>query len=259
MNKPVILAAGTPQVLLPYDNATAVRAQPARAPRPAGHLDGLGRAATMKPADVGAAGRHERGRAARGQPHSAAHAGQGRLDPAGAAQQRTCTADVSEQVADNAMMLLAPEAPPLRQACRFKAGKSGERRRRGQALPCQRGAGGAMERVGTERKLRARARPSSSCSRRPPSGKARRRGDGAWRSARPHARAQAAAKRTSSAKRRVPSRRQVWRTPVASQPSAPLQRAGAAALSAGRPARGRWCPGRRTPARCRPARRAPAA
>ena len=33
MNKPVILAAGTPQVLLPYDNANAVRAQPARAPR----------------------------------------------------------------------------------------------------------------------------------------------------------------------------------------------------------------------------------
>ena len=42
MNKPVILAAGTPQVLLPYDNANALRAQPARAPRPAGHLDGLG-------------------------------------------------------------------------------------------------------------------------------------------------------------------------------------------------------------------------
>ena len=43
MNKPVILAAGTPQVLLPYDNADDFVRQLA-APGTAGQLDRLGRA-----------------------------------------------------------------------------------------------------------------------------------------------------------------------------------------------------------------------
>ena len=42
MNKPVILAAGTPQVLLPYDNANRFLRELAAPPRPAGQLDGLG-------------------------------------------------------------------------------------------------------------------------------------------------------------------------------------------------------------------------
>ena len=42
MNKPVILAAGTPQVLLPYDNANRFVRDLGRAPRAAGELDRLG-------------------------------------------------------------------------------------------------------------------------------------------------------------------------------------------------------------------------
>jgi membrane-bound lytic murein transglycosylase D len=51
----------------------------------------------------------------------AAHAGQGRLDPAGAPAARSAH-DVTEHVADNATMALAPEALPLA-ACRSRSAR----------------------------------------------------------------------------------------------------------------------------------------
>ena len=60
MNKPVILAAGTPQVLLPYDNANLF-VRNCTHTGAAGQLDGLGRADDAEPGRGGEAGRHERG------------------------------------------------------------------------------------------------------------------------------------------------------------------------------------------------------
>ena len=63
MNRPVILAAGTPQVLLPYDNANRFVRELPRHPRPARQLDRLDRAEDDEDRGGGPRGRHERGRA----------------------------------------------------------------------------------------------------------------------------------------------------------------------------------------------------
>ena len=124
MNKPVILAAGTPQVLLPYDNAQPLRAQALRtAPRPAGQLDRLGGAAHAVARRGRTTGRHERSRAARGQPDPAAHAGARPARPCWCRASRRRTTDVGEHLADNAAMTLAPDAgAPARGAARWAAG-----------------------------------------------------------------------------------------------------------------------------------------
>jgi membrane-bound lytic murein transglycosylase D len=124
MNKPVILAAGTPQVLLPYDNANEFvhrlevhRGQLATwtawvAPR------------TLKPADaarqVGMSEATLR-EVNRIPPHMLVKAGSTLLVPRSERRQ----ADVSVHVADNAMMVLAPDAPPLKRVA-FKAGRRGD-------------------------------------------------------------------------------------------------------------------------------------
>jgi membrane-bound lytic murein transglycosylase D len=106
MNKPVILAAGTPQVLLPYDNAN--RFVPNwRSTAAPGQLDGLGRTEDPEAGRGRTPGGHDRSAAARGQPHPGPHAGQGRLHAAGAAR-RPRTEDVAEHIADHATMALAP-------------------------------------------------------------------------------------------------------------------------------------------------------
>jgi membrane-bound lytic murein transglycosylase D len=90
LNKPLILAAGTPQVLLPYDNANRFIANRrcTRARWPAGRR-GSHRATRALPKRP--SGRNQRGCAARAEPHSAPHAGQGWLDPAGTREKRTQT------------------------------------------------------------------------------------------------------------------------------------------------------------------------
>ena len=124
MNKPVILAAGTEQVLLPYDNATqfvsnlrAYRGQLATwtawvAPK------------TLRPAEaakeVGMSEDQLR-EVNRIPPRMLVKSGSTLLVPRTAAR----VEDVSEHLADNAMIALAPDAPPLRKTT-LKAGKRGE-------------------------------------------------------------------------------------------------------------------------------------
>jgi membrane-bound lytic murein transglycosylase D len=124
LNKPVILAAGTPQLLLPYDNANAfVKAMPQHlgayatwtawtAPR------------TMKPAEAAKlTGMDESElRAVNAIPARVlVKAGSTLLVPR--TQQRT--GDVPEGLADNGVLVLSPESPTLRRVA-FKAGKHGD-------------------------------------------------------------------------------------------------------------------------------------
>jgi membrane-bound lytic murein transglycosylase D len=124
MNKPVILAAGTPQVLLPYDNANRFLRQLEMHRGPMASWTAWVAPKTLKPAE-----------AARqiGMPEAQLRevnriparmlvkAGSTLLVPRSA----HVTVDVAEHIADHAMMVLAPEAPPLRKLV-FKAGKKGD-------------------------------------------------------------------------------------------------------------------------------------
>jgi len=124
MNKPVILAAGTPQVLLPYDNANIFLRQIEQHRGPLASWTAWVAAKTLKPADaaklVGMSEAQLR-EVNRIPARMLVKSGSTLLVPRGA----HTTLDVTEHVADNAMMLLAPEARPLRKLA-FKAGKKGE-------------------------------------------------------------------------------------------------------------------------------------
>ncbi|MGL6112459.1 MAG: transglycosylase SLT domain-containing protein [Rubrivivax sp.] len=124
MNKPVILAAGTPQVLLPYDNATLF-VRNLRAHRtPLASWTAWVATATLKPADVARqVGMSEAELRAvnRIPPGMLVKSGSALLVPRSAGK----SVDVSEHVADNAMMLLAPDRPPGRRLS-VKAGKNGD-------------------------------------------------------------------------------------------------------------------------------------
>jgi membrane-bound lytic murein transglycosylase D len=124
MNKPVILAAGTPQVLLPYNNATLFVRNLQTHRAPLATWTAWVAPATLKPADVARqVGMSEAELRAvnRIPPQMLVRAGSTLLVPR--SSQRS--ADVSGQVADNAMMLLAPDRPPGKRVT-FKAGKSGD-------------------------------------------------------------------------------------------------------------------------------------
>ncbi len=124
MNKPVILAAGTPQVLLPYDGANRfVRAV-------AQHRGNLASwtawvaTRTVKPADAARqVGMDEAQlRAINNIPKGMlVKAGSTLLVPRGAHR----TEDVTEHVADHATLALAPDVPPLRRVS-FQAGRKGD-------------------------------------------------------------------------------------------------------------------------------------
>ncbi|MGH6646538.1 transglycosylase SLT domain-containing protein [Aquabacterium sp.] len=121
MNKPVILAAGTPQVLLPYDNAsqfvhnlnqhkgllaTWTAWTVPRTMRPAEAAKQVGMSeATLR--DIN-----------RIPPKMLVKAGSTLLVPRSQHREQ----DVSEAVADNAMMALSPDLPPLRRMT-LRAGK----------------------------------------------------------------------------------------------------------------------------------------
>ena len=121
MNKPVIFAAGTPQVLLPYDNANQF-------------LHGLGKhrgglatwTAWVAPSNLSTADAARRIGMDEGllreinriPPRMLVKAGSTLLVP----RSDRRLADVSEQVADNAMMSLAPLPAPLRRVT-LKAGR----------------------------------------------------------------------------------------------------------------------------------------
>jgi membrane-bound lytic murein transglycosylase D len=121
MNKPVILAAATQQVLLPYDQASAFAENLARHGGPLATWTAWVVPKTMSPAD--AAKRTGMAESAlreinRIPPKMLVKAGSTLLVPRAAHVHD----DVSERLADTASLSLAPDAPPLRRVS-FKAGK----------------------------------------------------------------------------------------------------------------------------------------
>ena len=124
MNKPVILAAGTPQVLLPFEAAAQfVHALGQHRGTQASWTAWVA-PRTMKPAEV-----------ARllGMPEAQLRAfnsiPNGMLVKAGSTllvpRSAQFTADVAEHIAEHAMLAFAPDLPPLRRVS-FKAGKKGD-------------------------------------------------------------------------------------------------------------------------------------
>jgi membrane-bound lytic murein transglycosylase D len=121
MNKPDILAAGTPQVLLTYDNANQfVRELPLHR-GPLASWTAWVAPRTLRPADaakqVGKSEAQLR-EVNRIPPRMLVKVGSTLLVPRG----EHARADVSSEIADNAMMALAPDAPPLRKIS-LKAGR----------------------------------------------------------------------------------------------------------------------------------------
>jgi len=121
MNKPVILAAGTPQILLPYDNANQfVRLLPKHR-GPLATWTAWVAPRTMRTAEaareIGMPEPQLR-EVNRIPPRMLVKAGSTLLVP----RAESRVADVSLHIADNAMMALAPDAPPL-QKHTLKAGR----------------------------------------------------------------------------------------------------------------------------------------
>jgi membrane-bound lytic murein transglycosylase D len=121
MNKPVILAAGTPQLLLPYDNANEFVRRHAAHRGPFASWTAWVAPRTMRPRDV--ASLHGMNETAlrelnRIPPRMLVKAGSTLLVPRNGQR----SADVSEHLADNAVMALTPDVPPLRRVA-LRAGK----------------------------------------------------------------------------------------------------------------------------------------
>ncbi len=122
-HKPVILAAGTPQILLPWDNASDFQGQPAGQRQPPLATWTAWRApSTMRSGRCRPQGRHERSGSARRQSDSQRHGDQGRIDRPGAPRSAQVREDVAEAVADNAQLSLARQELQVRRI--VKAGKN---------------------------------------------------------------------------------------------------------------------------------------
>ena len=124
MNKPVILAAGTPRVLLPYDNANQFLRNVGSHQGALATWTAWTAPRTLKPAEaaqlVGMS--EERLREVNRIPaRMLVKQGSTLLVPRSDAR----AADVSVHVADHAMMALAPDLPPLKRVS-FKAGRKGD-------------------------------------------------------------------------------------------------------------------------------------
>ena len=120
-NKPVILAAGTPQVLLPYDNANLFVHNLVKHKGQLASWTAWQVPSTMRPGDAAKrVGMSETGLRELNHipPKMLVKAGSTLLVPRPEHREQ----DVSEALADNAMMTLAPDLPPLRRVS-FKAGK----------------------------------------------------------------------------------------------------------------------------------------
>jgi membrane-bound lytic murein transglycosylase D len=120
MNKPVILAAGTPQILLPYDNASSFVHKLAAHRAPLATWTAWVAPKTMRTADVARqVGMDERQLSEVNHipPRMLIKAGSTLLVP----RSEHRLGDVAEGVADNATMTLAPDVPPLKRVV-LKAG-----------------------------------------------------------------------------------------------------------------------------------------
>jgi membrane-bound lytic murein transglycosylase D len=124
MNKPVILAAGTPQILLPYDNAGTFMQSVERHRGAMATLTAWVAPRTMKTADaarqVGMSDEELRS-LNRIPPRMLVKAGSTLLVQRSAGRM----SDVSESIADNASLSLAPDIPPLKRVA-FRVGKRGD-------------------------------------------------------------------------------------------------------------------------------------
>ncbi len=124
MNKPVILAAGTPRVLLPYDNANQFLREMASHQGAKASWTAWVAPRTLKAAEAARLTGMSEGdlrEVNRIPPRMLVKAGSTLLVPRSA----HVTVDVTEHVADHAALALAPEAKPLRSVS-FKAGRQGE-------------------------------------------------------------------------------------------------------------------------------------
>ena len=124
MNKPVILAAGTPRVLLPYDNANRFIREMGSHRGALATWTAWVAPKTLKPAEAARmTGMNEvlMRDVNRIPPRMLVKVGSTLLVPRGA----HATDNVSEHIAENATMSLAPEARPLRRVA-FKAGRQGD-------------------------------------------------------------------------------------------------------------------------------------
>ena len=113
LNKPVILAAGTPQVLLPYDNADRFKTQLDAYRGPLATWTAWVVPRTLKVSEAARFTGMDEAQLReinRIPPRMVVKAGSTLLVP----RDTRRTADVPEHVADNAQMALAPEASPLR-------------------------------------------------------------------------------------------------------------------------------------------------
>lgn len=120
-NKPVILAAGTPQVLLPYDNANLFVHNLSRHKGALATWTAWQVPRTMRPAEAAkSVGMSEASLrdVNRIPPKMLVKAGSTLLVPRSEHREQ----DVSESLADNAMMALAPDLPPVKRVV-IKAGK----------------------------------------------------------------------------------------------------------------------------------------
>lgn len=121
MNKPVILAAGTPQVLLPYENANQFVRQLPLHRGPLASWTAWTVPKTVRPAEAARQVGMDEAQLRevnRIPPHMLVKAGSTLLVPRGEQRQ----ADVSVEVADNATMALTPDVPPPRKMA-LKAGR----------------------------------------------------------------------------------------------------------------------------------------
>jgi membrane-bound lytic murein transglycosylase D len=124
LNKPVILAAATPQVLLPYDNANRYLNELAQVRGPLSSWTAWVAPRTVKPSEAArlAGVSESQLREVNLIPaRMLVKAGSTLLVPRPA----HVTADVAEQIAEHGVMELAPEAKPLRRVA-FKAGPRGD-------------------------------------------------------------------------------------------------------------------------------------
>ncbi len=124
LNKPVILAAGTPRVLLPYDSANRFLRDLQQVQGPLASWTAWVAPRTLKPAEaarlVGMAENDLRD-VNRIPPRMLVRAGSTLLVPRPAAS----TTDVDSHIADHGAMALAPEPRPLRRVA-FKTGRRGD-------------------------------------------------------------------------------------------------------------------------------------
>ena len=121
MNRPVILAAGTPQILLPYDNANRFVRELPQHRGPLTSWTTWIAPKTMKSAEAAHAvgmAEDEFREVNRIPARMVIKSGSTLLVP----RRNAMIADVSSTVADNATMLLAPDAPPLRKVA-LRAGR----------------------------------------------------------------------------------------------------------------------------------------